>query len=285
MEQMETMASPALNPAFQPVEADPEPLLLGEAIKHLLPSNLPWFGLALAATATAIPFWLGPRALAPFFLGILLVSAALVCAYLTWYGCFCARNRRFETLCANCGSRMWQLSCRHCGFPVPPLTLWLRGLFMPFCPHPNCGKPLSSRGGTLQTFCGKCGATRPQPHVIYGKPTRVIVWVDDTCPGVTGVQPEWEIIQNSSQGTLRLYNPQAGGMVCLLYVLNDYRDSSTPPVPPHLVHRTRLLLVSSTVPELWASQIRGHFGKNTLKETVPPLHPRQEDAHRYEEAR
>jgi hypothetical protein len=95
----------------------------------------------------------------------------------------------------------------------------------------------------------------------------VTVWIDDSIPPVDRTALE-EISRDTNHVVLfdegRLFNN-------VIFFRSDYKTSTTP-VDERLFTRTRLLLISTDVPDPWAGAIQGFFGNRTLCQRMPPVH-------------
>lgn len=251
--------------------SEPIGLLLGEACQHFAESRLlriarkPWVRALIIACAP-IAIFVAPAVTVRLALGLVGLWFTLVALYLCWHARFIHLNRIFQTLCPRCTSRMWQLCCARCGEPVPPLALWLKGMFLAHCPH--CGLRLSSSRGTLLAWCSTCSEVLNEPGDFYGKPTFVIVWINNSLP--SQIAGNWKRLAQSDEGKLALYDRKDSHSASLMYVCTDYHLKEVP-LDEHLIRRTRLLLISDDIPEIQANRIRGFFGPSTICEGIEPI--------------
>ncbi len=251
-----------------PITEDPAGLLLGEAFQHLRCNRLLRWGLRrwlipTYAAALIAPAWFNPSLLLAVLAGAIASYFLLALAYVCWYGWFVNRNRNYKPLCPRCTSRMWQLCCDRCREPVPPLALWLRGMFLSHCPY--CGLHLSCRDETLLAWCSTCSRTQPRPDQLYFKPTHVVVWIRTSLPHTPA--GEWERISKNYKHGAAFYHVGDKHSASIMYIRDDYKSPDAP-VAAHLKNQTRLLLVSSNIPDIHRDFIRGHFGPGTICETV-----------------
>jgi hypothetical protein len=251
-----------------PITEDPNALLLGEALQHLRYNRLLRWDLqkwALPFEIVGLVFigWVSRGWLVALLTGVIVGYVLLALAYLSWHAWFVSRNRSNKPLCPYCTSRMWQLCCARCSEPVPPLALWLKGSFLSHCLY--CRLRLSAADYSLLAWCSTCSRTQPRPDRLYNTPTHVIVWIRTSLP----VTPagEWKRIPSKDKHQAAFYHEADKHSASLMYVRDDY-ESEDAPVKGHLINQTRLLMVSSDVPVPNRDQVRGHFGPNTICETV-----------------
>ncbi len=254
-----------------PNAADPSPPLLGKAALQLLTALLrrgvrvPVAVLA-ATVALALGLVTGLGELPFLFVGLVASWGLTTVVYLLWYSRFCNLNRKRTTLCPSCTSRLWRLCCARCGEPVPQLALWLRGLFLPRCPH--CAMRLSTARHTLLAWCSTCRGGFTEPDRLYAKPTRVIVWITNSLP--TCVGKDWSVAAPPGSNRVILHHRDDDSFACLLSFCASYQQDPLP-TEEHLIPLTRLLLVSRDVEEVWSGRIQGFFGPKTLTESIAPL--------------
>ncbi|MGH9935244.1 MAG: hypothetical protein ACREAM_03305 [Blastocatellia bacterium] len=250
-----------------PNTAEPGPLLLHEAFGHLFRGRLLGFGVKpwpLAATIFILIIGLlaSPSFALALLSGVALAILALALFYLCWYGRFVRLNDERGVLCPRCTSRMWQLRCRSCSEPAPPLALMLWGAFLATCLH--CHRRLSCRDETLQAWCSTCNHAEPRPDLLYRKPMRVLVWVVDGLPDPNKIGDGWRVTSDSHPSRMTLFHRGEPHSTCLL-LLVDYKEEGELLFGKHIIERSRGLVVSDTIPGAYVERFKNPFSKNLLK--------------------
>lgn len=265
---MKAMESANATPgSIPPNHHDQQPLLLGDALAHVLCGRLfgaprrPWSGAALGVTAAGI-LCLQPATLVTFLSSVLAALVTVTGAYMIRYAGFAKANRERGTLCPRCTSRMWQFCCARCREPVPPLGFLWHGAFLASCPH--CGFALSSRRGTLMAWCSTCSHAEPRPHRFYAAPVHVVVMAVGQMPGVDDVRGGWQLVRTEPT-RLTLHYPYDDHSAAVMVVV-DYRNDSLR-FDPLVISRTRLLLISDDVPEAYLDQLRALFSRALFDRT------------------
>ena len=256
---------PIVSRPISPNNADPAPLLLGEALDHI--SQIELVRLAtrrislIAGGILLLPgLWFYLSTVLALLTGILLALLVLTVSYLVWYGRFAGLNNEHGILCRQCTSRMWQLCCERCREPVPPLTLMLKGLFLSTCPH--CNNQLSCTAGTLLAWCSTCSHTEKRPDQLYRKPMYLMVWMVKGLPDAKIVPTNWQVNENQETSRMILYDSTNSHSTCFL-MLVDYQEGEV--FDPHIIEHNRRLIGSTDIPQVHVDRFRNHFPQDVIR--------------------